>query len=124
MYFYVNLLLANLCWFACVLAGAHGWGAVPAMVLALVVGVHLGLAPHPLRELPFLLAAAVLGWVVDSSLAGLNLLHFMPLDAGIRSSPLYMVALWVNFATTLAGCLRWLRGRYRLGAALGLVAGP
>lgn len=124
MYVYVNLLLANLNWFACVLAGAHGWSALPAVVLALAVGLHLGVVAQPARELALLVAAALLGWGVDSALASSGLLHFVPPAAGWVSSPLYMVVLWVNFATTLAGCLRWLRGRYALGSALGLLGGP
>jgi hypothetical protein len=32
--------------------------------------------------------------------------------------------LWANFAGTLHLCLDWLRGRYRLAAALGAIGGP
>ncbi|GAB4130425.1 MAG: hypothetical protein Kow001_24250 [Acidobacteriota bacterium] len=35
-----------------------------------------------------------------------------------------MVALWPNFVLALLGCLRWLAGRYGLGALLGAVGGP
>lgn len=35
-----------------------------------------------------------------------------------------MVALWVNFATTLHTSLRWLLGRHALAALLGALGGP
>jgi len=38
--------------------------------------------------------------------------------------PLWVVALWVNFAATMHGCLISLRGRYGLLALLGLLGGP
>ena len=38
--------------------------------------------------------------------------------------PIWMAALWANFAGTLHFCLDWLRGRYRLASVLGAVGGP
>jgi hypothetical protein len=38
--------------------------------------------------------------------------------------PLWMAALWANFAGTLHLCLDWLRGRYWLASVLGACGGP
>jgi hypothetical protein len=35
-----------------------------------------------------------------------------------------MVMMWPNFAGTLNSSMKWLRGRYRIGAILGAIAGP
>ena len=39
-------------------------------------------------------------------------------------APLWIVALWANFALTLNCCLRWLQTRLGLAALLGFVCGP
>ena len=39
-------------------------------------------------------------------------------------SPLWMVSLWINFATLLNVSLKWLHGRYALAAVLGALGGP
>lgn len=39
-------------------------------------------------------------------------------------APLWILALWANFALTLSGCLSWLRGRLALAALLASTGGP
>lgn len=39
-------------------------------------------------------------------------------------APLWIVALWANFALTFNGCLRWLRSRLGLAAALACIGSP
>ena len=38
--------------------------------------------------------------------------------------PLWMVALWVLFASTLNCSLQWMQGRYLLAMILGAISGP
>ncbi len=40
------------------------------------------------------------------------------------AAPLWILALWANFALTMNGCLGWLRQRRVLAAALACVCGP
>lgn len=106
-------------WFACVLGAAQGAGWVGLCVIAAVALVYLAKAPK--RAPLYLAACAALGFGLDSGLTMAGLLRF---DGEPRFSPLWMTALWVNFATFAPVGLRWLYGRGALAAALGAAGGP
>ncbi len=121
----VNFIAFQACWFANVLGAAHGVPWTGPLVTAAWLAVHLGAlrAQAPL-EARVLIAAAVLGWLADSGLVMAGLVAFPEAARLGGPSPVWMVALWVVFASTLRHSLGWLRGRWLLGAALGAVGGP
>lgn len=119
-----NCILFQLGWFACVLGGAHDrpWLGTGA---ALAIGAwHLARVRDPRRELALVLIAAVVGAVFESALVASGWVRY---PAGILvagTAPVWLVAIWMLFATTLNVSLRWLR-RFPLAAiALGGVGGP
>lgn len=111
-------------WWACAL-GARDPRPYGVLVMGIVVLLHL-LSPlaagRRLAELRLLLLAGVLGVVLDGALLHGGALRFPGAPGPVP--PLWMVALWVGFATTLNGSLRWLAGRPLVAAALGALAGP
>lgn len=120
-----NLAAFQLCWFACVLGAASGH---PALGVAMVTGwalVHLLTNRATVEtEAGLMACAAMLGLAGDSALVLAGLIEF-PAPARLGApTTLWMVALWIAFATTLGHSLGWLRGRYALGAAAGAVFGP
>ncbi len=121
----VNFVAFQICWLACVLGAARG---MPLLGVAVVGGwaiAHLAASEVPVeREAGLMLAAAVLGLFGDSVLALGGWIEF-PAHARLgEPTTVWMVALWVAFATTLGHSLRWLRGRYWLGALGGAIFGP
>ena len=111
-------------WFACALGAANGVGWVgPAVVLAALV-VHVGRGPSSARgrEVVFLAAAALVGFVVDTALLRLGVLVI----PGAAVAPAWLVALWPNFAATTGkgGLLSSVARRPLVAAALGAVGGP
>jgi hypothetical protein len=121
----VNVLLFQLGWFACVLGAAYGQPWLGVGVAALVVGWHLARAAHPRRELALVSAAVLIGAVFETLLARSGWLLFDPrgmLLAG--TAPVWMVALWALFATTLNVAMRALRSRLVLAALFGAVGAP
>jgi hypothetical protein len=120
----LNYLLYQVGWFACVLGAAWSrpWsGSVLALVL---VAVHLGLAPDRKRQVLIMCAAAIVGLVVDSTLLALGVFAFPNGQLVESLPPVWMSVLWIQFATTLHYCLRWLSGRYLTSAILGLAGAP
>lgn len=111
-------------WFACVLGAARGvpWLG-PAIVGCLALGA-LATSQVPKGLCVLWLLAGTLGYAMDSALVLGGTLDFGGKELVTSPSPLWMVALWVNFAATLDGCLAWLRGRYLLGSVLGVLGGP
>jgi len=119
----LNALLYQLGWFACVLGAAAGWGGLGASLAISLAIVHLLLAESPGKEWPLMLAATGIGIVVESIHAGLGVLEIQGHAAG-SIAPIWIVVLWVQFATTLHFCLGWLSQRYLLAFGLGLIGGP
>jgi len=120
----VNFVGFNAGWFGCVLAAAAGLPWAGPVGVAALAALHLWMTPDRRRELGLLAAVAVLGTVIDSVQMKLGVFSFPGAAAGATVCPLWLSAMWVNFALTLHVSGSWLRGRYAVAAALGAVAGP
>ena len=113
----INTLSFQLGWWLCVL---YGDAAAPWVVLG-VVFVHHRLVGNMIIQWPFMLALTSVGVLFDSVLNGLGVLVF---PEGALFPPMWLIAIWVLFSTTLLYALVPLV-RYRMGFSLvcGL-AGP
>jgi hypothetical protein len=111
-------------WIACVAGAAAGRFCLgPALAVAILLA-HLSSTPQPKAEARFIIAAGLIGFVLESSMAATGLYTFTHSGPIAWLCPPWMVALWMMFASTLNVSLAWLSGRYRLAALLGAVAGP
>lgn len=121
----VNVVTVNAGWFACVMGAAAGWYWLgPLAVLAFLL-LHLWLVT-PRR--PELILAGVLlaAGVFADTLLGLAgaIDPVRGPDWPDLLSPPWMVAMWVNFGTTISTSLRWLEGRPLVSVLLGAAGGP
>ena len=120
----LNFVCFQVAWFACALGAARGWPLLGPLVVGVLLLLQLPLVPAPGKQARFVLAATLLGWLIDSGLACADVFTF-PIGSGLLGfCPLWMAALWANFAGTLHLCLDWLRGRYWLASVLGACGGP
>lgn len=119
----VNVVALQAGWFACVLGAAGGRAWIgPAFVL-LHLMVHFGLTNNRRRDAMVIVATGLVGIIVDGGLMRSGVIAF---DAGTFASvvaPLWMIALWVNLATSLNLTLGFLHGRPALAAILGALSG-
>lgn len=119
-----NIASINLGWFAGVLGAANGLTWVGPLIVTVLVAIHLKLIPARRRELTTLAAAALFGYLIDSVMVLAGVFDF-PAQARVGApSTVWMVALWVNFATALNVALHWLQRKYLLAALLGAIGGP
>ncbi len=118
-----NLALFQATWFGCTLAAARGWDALALPVCALHLALHLRWIAPRRSEAALLLAVAAFGLVFDSLLTSLGVLAHPANPARLGLQPLWMLTLWLNFATTLNHSLRWLGRRPLLAPALGAIGG-
>ena len=78
---------------------------------------HLALTTPRRSELTLVLVSGLAGLLVDSALVAVVLLEF-PSGTVVRwLCPPWIIVMWMQFATTLRFCLRWI-GRRRLFAAV------
>lgn len=126
-----NFLAFQATWWSCALGAAVGCPWLGPMVAILWLSVHFAtLEAQPsatqarLVELRLLLAAALIGYLLDSLMVLTGVLSF-PTEAGpALPITLWMVVLWTAFAATLRHSLNWARQRYLLGMLAGAVFGP
>jgi len=111
-------------WFACALGATLGWPLMGPLVVGVLLILQLPLVPAPGKQTRFVSVAILAGWLIDSGLARAGVLSFPAGGMLFGLCPLWMAALWANFAGTLHLCLDWLRGRYWLASVLGACGGP
>lgn len=120
----LNFALFQCAWFAAILGGANGWpllGALPALGVA---AFHLWHNRRRIRQ-EILLAAAVtaLGTCVEGGFMAAGVLNYTGTAHGQLVPPLWIIALWLAFATLPNESLTWLKGHWPLQALLGGIAG-
>lgn len=121
--FTINIIAYQGAWFACVLGAAGGHTMIGVAAALVVVLWHLYTASHRIAELRLVAITALFGAVFETLLNASGWVRMSP-DLLLGWTPLWMVALWAAFATTLNVSLRSLRRRYVLSAALGAVGAP
>ena len=121
---FLNVLLYEVGWFACVLGAAYGRPWLGISIALLLVGVHLLLTTDRPNQVRLLLVALCVGIVVDSSLLALGVYRFPSGSIVDWLPPVWMSVLWLQFATTFRYCLKWLSGRYVLSAWLAFLGAP
>ncbi|KAA9134199.1 DUF2878 domain-containing protein [Marinihelvus fidelis] len=119
-----NFLLYNIGWLACVWFAAQGQPWVGVLAVTLIVTAHLVAASQRQRELRTLLAAVLIGTAWETGLLATGLVAYPTAPGPGSLAPLWMIALWANFACTIHYSLAWIRQRPLLAAALGAVGGP
>lgn len=120
----LNLIAYQAAWFAAVLGAARGLPWVGALAIAAAILLHLVRVPRARPELVLILAAGLIGAVLDSLLV---LSGWVAYPSGMLIeglAPYWMVAMWMLFATTLNVSLSWLKRRRATAALFGLLGGP
>lgn len=120
----INLASVNVCWFACILGAAAARPWLGPLAVAAHLALHLALAPRRGIEVVLVVVSGGLGYLADSALVLAGLLHFPEAAQLGGPSPVWMVALWLNFATALNLTLSGLKGRLATAALVGALGGP
>jgi hypothetical protein len=120
----INFAAFQLAWFACVLGGAHDKVAAGTLAVAAVVALHLALAPRPGPEARLVAIVTAIGLAWDSLIVSLGLMNYPSGMFAPGVAPLWILAMWALFATTLNLSMGWLKGRSWLAVAFGAVGGP
>lgn len=111
-----NFALFQLGWFVCVMGGD-----VPALLFTVVaLLIHKQFILQSANEWVTIFLVALLGIGWDWILVRGQILSF-----GIGNAiPVWLVCLWLLFATTLHHCLGWMQAHLGLAMVLGAFAGP
>lgn len=121
---FINFLLFQLGWLACVLSAANMQPWFGLAIASVIVLLHLLSACHPKVDMVLILAAMLVGAVWDSLLVWNEWLTYSSGMLGKHTAPYWIVVIWGLFATTLNSSMNWLAHRLVLAAIFGAVAGP
>lgn len=121
---WIEFVVFQALWFATVCGAAAGRALIgPTMIW---IWIMIGLKPRPrvMAEFFLVLAAALLGYALDSVLVLTGFLAFPgPAQSG-EPSPFWMASLWALFAFSLTTTMRVFIRHRVLGTALAAVAAP
>ncbi|MFZ0791649.1 MAG: DUF2878 domain-containing protein [Chromatiaceae bacterium] len=119
-----NVLAFQIGWFACVIGGAKGLPWIGVAITGLIVALHLSLSGAPRREALLLVIVGTIGALWDGLVMRLGFLEYPSGMILPWLAPVWIIAMWVGFATTLNVSLGWLRGRWYLATLSGAIGGP
>ena len=120
----INVLLYQVGWFCCVLGAALDHPVAGALSALALAAVHLFLTCSRKAEALLMLCTCLLGIGVDSLQQGLGVFTFKEHPGWPFWLPLWVFAIWLQFATLFRYALYWLSGRYLLATLFGMVGGP
>lgn len=119
-----NFILFQLAWFACVLGAAKAVPWVGAGVTLIILAWHFYHAKQAKPEIMLMLTALFAGAVFDQSMLALQLIQYQAHGWGDWLVPVWILALWLAFASTLNVSLAWMHDRYLIAILFGAVGGP
>jgi hypothetical protein len=121
----LSFIFFQFSWFAAVLGGAHNLdfvGACPALAL---FAFHLTSNYRRwVSSCATILAIVVLGIVIEVLLLKSGAITYRGSTASASFPPLWILALWLAFATLPDGALSWLSGRTGFQVIFGALGGP
>ena len=119
----INFIGFQLGWFACVLGAAYGKTFLGLIAVLLIIALHL-YRNSSLAELYLILTAMVIGFIWESLLVTSGWLSYGLVADSLVFAPVWLVAMWALFATTINLSMAWLKKRWLLASLMGAVFGP
>ena len=119
-----NFILFQLAWFACVAGAAYGMPWLGVSVTLITTGWHLYQSRRAKPEMLLMFAVLLLGASFDQIMLLSELVSYQQHGWSTSLVPVWIVALWLAFASTLNLSLAWLQGRYLIAVIFGASGGP
>ena len=119
----INFIGFQLGWFACVISAAYGKTFLALIAVLLIIALHL-YRNSSLAELYLILTATVIGFIWESLMLTSGWLSYGLAADSVVFAPVWLVAMWALFATTINFSMAWLKQRWLFASLMGAVFGP
>lgn len=110
-------------WWCCVLGTQNGFPLLGPLVMLLFIIIHFKYVAYSFDELKLIIIGSSLGVLVDGSYKFSGLIFYMG-DSFNLLPPLWIIAMWAGFCSTIRHSLRWLDNNYLLSFLMGFIFGP
>ena len=124
MNIFLNFVLFQLVWALSLYGVVIGYAWLGPLSLVGFVIIHAATSRTAKADFAVAVIAVPIGLTLDTLYIRSGLIAYNGELLWSGAAPLWILALWANFALTLNGCLGWLRERLKLAAVLGFVGGP
>lgn len=118
-----NLVSFKIGWVACVMFAAAGMPLLSIASVAAVIVLHLMTVAAPAKESLLLLGAIAIGLLWESGLVAMGLVGYTG-HSSSWAAPLWIVAMWALFATTINHGLAWVKKFWVYAVLAGGIGGP
>lgn len=118
-----NLVSFKIGWVACVMFAAAGMPLLSLASVATVLVLHLLTVPAPAKEALLVVCAMAIGLAWESGLVALGLVSYTG-HSGAWWAPMWIVAMWALFATTINHGLAWVKKYWVYAVLAGAIGGP
>lgn len=120
----INFILFQLAWFACILGAAKATPWLGVAVTAVILTWHFHKARQAKLEALLMLTTLTIGAIFDQTMLSSHLINYAHHGWSVSIVPVWILALWLGFATALNVSLRWMRSRQFTAVIFGAVGGP
>ncbi len=120
----INFILFQLAWLSCVIGAAKNLPWLGVIFTALILVWHFSYAKQPGRELSLILIALSVGACFDQLMLSMQWVNYQAHGWSSTFVPVWILALWGAFASTLNVSLAWMQGRYFVSTLFGASGGP
>lgn len=120
----INFLLFQLAWFACVIGAAYQLPWLGVVITAVILSWHFSRVHQVKPEALLMSLALIIGGCFDQFMLMTEWVKYQSHGWSNAIVPMWILALWVAFASTLNVSLAWMHGRYLIALIFGAVGGP
>jgi len=122
----INFVLFQAAWFACVLGAANAIPWLGVAITLLALAWHCYVSDDDTEELKLVFFVVFIGGLFDQFMLMTKLIEYQQHGWGTSNQivPVWILALWIGFATSLNLSLRWMRNKTLIAIIFGGVGGP
>lgn len=119
-----NFAAFQAAWFVAVWGAAHAHETLGVAAITVVLAIHLWITRDRSGEPLLLLATLPIGFVVNATLNTTGAVTGEGSALAAWLPPPWLLAMWPLFGSLFNESMSWMRGRYAIGVAFGVVGAP
>jgi len=119
----INFISFQIGWLACVLGAVYGQTLIAVIFVLFIIALHL-YRNRSYAELYIILTAVAVGFIWESFLVTSGWLTYGLAAESEEFAPVWLVAMWGLFATTINLSMAWLKNNWFLASFMGAIFGP